>query len=117
MGDSRQKLGDMLALTSNWDTYGARPIDRRHVQDMYAILDAVAGTGAPAPQIVPTVRRGVQAEWHLDGVSVEITADDTGTTAYVVDGAGEVEGPLTGALFARIVRSLASTAPLAAGAE
>ncbi len=65
-------LGGLLALPPNWDSYGAKPVDPSCVWDAFRLLRGVLQDDSPAPAIVPTKRGGIQAEWHLRGVDLEI---------------------------------------------
>lgn len=65
-------LVELLNLSDNWDSNGARAIDERCVQSLLELLFEVAYPNTPPPAIVPTVFGGVQAEWHQKGLDVEI---------------------------------------------
>ena len=57
----------MLDLEENWDSYGAKPIDRRIAYSAVDILQQIAPAGLPAPQIVPTAK----GRLHADGIDLE----------------------------------------------
>lgn len=61
---------DLLDLQSNWDTYGAAPIKVENAVTAIQILEMCAPK-TPQPSIVPTVRGGVQIEWHTKGIDLE----------------------------------------------
>lgn len=67
-----KSFGYLLNLPPNWDSYGALPISRRCVEYAIRILIQVMGNRTPAPSVVPTVSGGVQAEWHINGIDLEI---------------------------------------------
>jgi hypothetical protein len=62
----------LLSMPSNWDSYGAKPIDRQKaVSALYFLWIAIVN-GAPMPAIIPTSDGGIQLEWHRRGVDLEI---------------------------------------------
>jgi hypothetical protein len=65
-------LGQLLALSSNWDSYGAHPVDPACAWSAWQLLTAVMRDDLPAPGIVPTNQGGVQLEWHTRGVDLEV---------------------------------------------
>jgi len=64
----------LLALPSDWDSYGARPIDRRKVEAARQLLVTLLVNDAPMPAIVPTSDGGIQLEWHRCGANLEVKA-------------------------------------------
>jgi hypothetical protein len=65
-------LGSLLTLPAGWDSYGARAPDPSCVLAAWRLLAAVMRDHIPAPTVVPTVRGGVQLEWHRNGADLEI---------------------------------------------
>jgi len=65
-------LGNLLVLSAGWDSYGARAPDPSCVLAAWRLLAAVMRDNIPAPSVVPTVRGGVQLEWHRNGADLEI---------------------------------------------
>jgi len=68
---SLQRIGLLLDLEENWDSYGARPIDRRVAYNAVQILQEIAPAGLPVPAIVPTANGRLQFEWHAGGIDLE----------------------------------------------
>ena len=66
-----QRISALLELPENWDSYGARRIDRNLAYDAVSILQDVAHPDIPEPSIVPTVRGGIQFEWHSNNIDLE----------------------------------------------
>lgn len=71
-------LAQLLALPADWDSYGARRIGQAAVTSVLALLREVMPDDAPAPQIVPTAAGGVQMEWHMRGIDLEVCVRPTG---------------------------------------
>jgi hypothetical protein len=65
-------LNELLSLPPNWNSYGARPIDPVIVRAAREMLHRLAQPHTPRPNVVPTVRGGVQLEWHTGGIDLEL---------------------------------------------
>jgi hypothetical protein len=66
------KLQRIAALEDNWDTYGSRPIPPTVVARMLDVLDVVAFPRMPEPAVVPTPEGGIQLEWHIRNLDLEV---------------------------------------------
>ena len=66
------------ALPDNWDSYGARKVNRDLISQSLAILESIMEATSPAPSVVPLAGGGLQLEWHRKQQDLEITfaADD-----------------------------------------
>jgi hypothetical protein len=71
-GSAMDTLLRLVALPQNWDSYGARPLDRRAVNATLAALSELVGGNVPLPSIVPTSSGWIQLEWHRPGVDLEV---------------------------------------------
>ena len=73
-------------LTLPWDNDNwnddARPTDPAAAANLLILLASILDDTAPTPTIVPTWRGGVQAEWHTNGVDLEIEVDPTEPAQY-----------------------------------
>jgi hypothetical protein len=65
-------LGNLFLLPASWDSYRAHAPDPSCVLAAWRLLTAVMRDDSPVPAVVPTVRGGVQLEWHRNGVDLEI---------------------------------------------
>lgn len=74
-----EKLCDLLWLNTNWDSYGAAPVDRFTVELALDILFAIMQRTSPLPSVVPTSCGGVQLEWHTGGIDLEIEIEPAGS--------------------------------------
>jgi hypothetical protein len=75
---TEEALRKLLSLPQNWNSYGARPIQPQNVDSAVQLLHQLAGQNTPQPIVVPTVRGGVQLEWHTDGIDLEIEINEPG---------------------------------------
>jgi hypothetical protein len=67
-----EALARILHLPPNWDSYNARPVSPYAAVNSIKLLNQVAATDTPPPQVVPTNRGGVQLEWHFPDIDLEI---------------------------------------------
>ncbi len=66
------RLAKLSALPYNWDSYGARAVSSEAIGNMILVLPFIMRPNTPTPTIVPTSRGYLQAEWHINGVDLEI---------------------------------------------
>lgn len=67
-----RSLRELLCLGPDWDTNGASPIDPKCVEAAFELAFDALRDDTPVPSVVPTSRGGLQFEWHLGGVDLEI---------------------------------------------
>jgi hypothetical protein len=67
-----RRLKLLRALKPGWDHEGAAAIDPKAIRDAREFLKAIANTALDWPSVVPTVRGGVQLEWHTQRLEGEI---------------------------------------------
>jgi hypothetical protein len=66
------RLLDLLQLKNNWDSYGAKAPSLTAAVSLFNVLTSVVSRSTPAPSIVPSPHGHFQAEWHTNGVDLEI---------------------------------------------
>lgn len=62
----------LLALPSNWDSYGASRINPQCIRAALELARRFFCDETPPPSVVPTCSGGVQLEWHKGGIDLEI---------------------------------------------
>jgi hypothetical protein len=67
-----EALRKLSLLGDNWDTYGAPRIDSMTLGSALGLLRVLMQNDTPAPSVVPTSRGGVQLEWHVKGIDLEV---------------------------------------------
>lgn len=83
---SVRSLCELLWLEPNWDSFGALPVERRAVEQALAILFGTMQKTTPPPIAVPTSSGGIQLEWHLGGIDLEVELEPDGTVGvYFAD--------------------------------
>jgi hypothetical protein len=75
---AKEALRKLLSLPPNWDSYGARTIDPHNVEAAVRLLPKIASKDTPQPIVIPTVRGGVQLEWLMRGIDLEIEINEPG---------------------------------------
>lgn len=90
--DATEQIVALLRLEADWDSYGAQPV---RFQAAIAALDLMLeliGESTCPPSIVPTVDGGIQIEWHVRGIDLEIEMMDfRNASLFVYDSETEVE--------------------------
>lgn len=71
-------LAESLALPTNWDSYGACRVDPGSVASAGQALCSLMSSDTISPTVVPTVRGGIQLEWHARGIDLEIEFSPVG---------------------------------------
>jgi hypothetical protein len=74
----------LLNLETGWNSYQAQPVETQNVIRSITLLSDLLDDTTPTPQIVPTVRGGVQIEWHRNGLDLEILVS-RGTEDFFID--------------------------------
>jgi hypothetical protein len=86
LGRVKQRIKDMAALPRDWDSYGADPVDSRIPEIASALVEWFAVDNVPPPDVFATSEGGVQIEWHIRRVNVEIhISASEGTAIYFHD--------------------------------
>ncbi|MFH1920396.1 MAG: hypothetical protein ABIP48_10990 [Planctomycetota bacterium] len=77
-----EKLNHVLKLRKGWDSYGAPPISPQLVHPVLMVLIKVMEQETPAPAIVPTASGGIQIEWHMSDIDLEVEILPTGQASW-----------------------------------
>ena len=72
----------LLRLEFNWDSYGALTVSPRAVCAALRFLARELPAGAPLPSFVPTVDGGIQLEWHVGGIDIELRFTEDSERVY-----------------------------------
>ena len=86
-----RKLAGLLDLPRNWDSYNAPPIESQAIGRVLHILEEAIDLDMPRPAVVPTVKGGVQLEWHTNGLDLEIEIEpDSGGSIFYEHEKGDI---------------------------
>jgi hypothetical protein len=66
------RLEKLVREPVGWDGYSAIPVSLLNANFALRMLDAICGSGAAAPQIVPGLEGDLQIEWHTIKGDVEL---------------------------------------------
>ena len=67
-----QRLNELLALPSNWNSYGAQRIDPDVAKTVLELLSALLNDETTLPSMVPTAGGGILSELHKGDEDLEI---------------------------------------------
>jgi hypothetical protein len=77
-----EMLSKIHDLDRGWNSHDARPITRESMEAAVKfILEHIPDTSS-MPFVVPTVRGGVQLEWHRGGFDIEIYINEEGKIEF-----------------------------------
>lgn len=79
------KLLTLMALEENWDSYGGRALLPATARQALQLLARLCDLGLPAPRLVPTAPGGVQFEWDVEGVELELELAPGGAMMAIFD--------------------------------
>lgn len=95
------RASDLVRLANGWNSYRAKSVSPKAIHHAARFLREAESLipNLATPSVVPTVRGGVQLEWHRQGVDVEIefAVDDSASWYAEERGTGTaLEGPVVG---------------------
>lgn len=82
-----RQASELVELPTGWNSYDAKPVSREAIRAAIAFLieTASAEPTVAAPAVVPTVRGGLQLEWHRQGVDLEIEFESDATCSWYAE--------------------------------
>jgi hypothetical protein len=81
------RLTQLSRLQQNWDSYGAFPVSPQAIALAIQVMSNVMTDRTPMPTIVPTTDRGIQLEWHLAGIDMEVEIRSDGILSVLYEDA------------------------------
>ncbi|HED19572.1 MAG TPA: hypothetical protein ENI74_08740 [Gammaproteobacteria bacterium] len=86
------RLSTLSQLRNNWDSYGALPIRLTAHMSAAQLLSLIMSDDIPLPDIVPTPSGGIQIEWHMTNIDLEVEIAANGhLSVFFEDAQGEHE--------------------------
>jgi hypothetical protein len=98
-----KRIATLMQLEENWDGYGAKPVQPNLGDVAINRLRQLIPRDAPPPQVVPTPMGGLQFEWHLSQVDVELEF----VSPTSIHAAWEIDGTAAEAEFTSDLEELA----------
>ena len=80
---ARREILELLRLAPGWDLYSSSRISTDAVARARELLEAAVAPGCPPPSILPMARGGIQLEWHLRNLNIEVTIPSEGSPIEV----------------------------------
>lgn len=68
----QRRLREIETLPARWDCYGARRVNPLLSPQVVGTLHKLMRSESPIPDVVPTVRGGIQVEWHAGEFDIEL---------------------------------------------
>ena len=96
---SVRAVADLLSLPPGWNSYSAKPIAAQNAIRAIRLLGEFLEPHTPPPTVVPTVRGGIQLEWHSSGVNVEVYIQSPNDVSFFAEEVGSGDSsdvPLSG---------------------
>ena len=95
------RASNFVRLANGWNSYRAKSVSPKAVRHATQFLREAESLipNLAAPSVVPTVRRGLQLEWHRQGVDVEIEFGVDDSASWYAEERGTataLEGPVVG---------------------
>lgn len=85
LDDAAQRLEALVDLPENWNSYGARQVSISTALDAMDLLARLYDLGLPSPGIIPTATGGVQLEWDVSGLELELVLGPGGEMFAMFD--------------------------------
>lgn len=82
---SRGTLTHLMALEEGWDGYDGLPMLPRVAEHTELFLEQVEAYTSIAPELVPLPNGGVQLEWYIGEVEIEVEIEPDGTTTILFE--------------------------------
>jgi hypothetical protein len=94
--DAALRASTLVELPREWDGFDADPISEIAVITALRFLAYVWAEPLPLPDIIPVPHGGVQLEWHVSGIDLEVEfGENNPVMVYATDDTGlEIEGEL-----------------------
>ena len=76
---AERQFADLLNARESWHNYDADPIQLKTITQLKALMFSARSSGEHSGHIVPGADGSLQAEWHLDEMSVGALVEDDGS--------------------------------------
>ena len=80
-----EQVIELLQLPRGWNSHGAEPVSEAAFKQTVEFLTTYLVEDVAGPVLVPTVRGGVQLEWHRQGVDIEVEVSPGGSVSWCAD--------------------------------
>ena len=80
-----ERVIELFQLPRGWNSHGAEPVSEAAFKQTVEFLTTYLIEDIAGPVLVPTVRGGVQLEWHRQGVDIEVEVSPDGSVSWCAD--------------------------------
>lgn len=80
-----ERVAELVALPGGWNSYDASPVSATALHRTLEFLLEHVTPGVDRPDVVPTVRGGLQLEWHNNGLDVEVEIASDGPVSLFME--------------------------------
>jgi hypothetical protein len=81
--EAMRRLGDIVRLSPNWDSYGSPPPTSTAVGIVMDLLLKIDDRNLPSAHVVPVSGGGVQLEWRQSDRELQLEISGDGTAQYL----------------------------------
>jgi hypothetical protein len=81
--EAMRRLGEIVKLPPNWDSYGSPPPTRNAIETVVDLLLKTDDRNLPSVHIVPVSGGGVQLEWRVSDRELQLEIAGDGTAQYL----------------------------------
>ena len=87
IAEAIRQASELVQLPERWNSYGAKPVssEAARAATTFVVKAVSAAPNLAAPAVVPTVRGGLQLEWHRQGVDLEIEFEPDGSGSWYAE--------------------------------
>jgi hypothetical protein len=90
--DLAKRLAEFMTLPEDWDSHGAPQLSFEIFFAALKNLESMMTPETLLPDVVPTVRGGIQIEWHDRGIDVEVEVEPDKPVGVYIAEADAVSG-------------------------
>jgi hypothetical protein len=76
--EAMRRLGEIVNLPPNWDSYGSPPPTTTAVEIVMDLLETIDNPNLPAPRVVPVSGGGLQLEWNVSPRELQLEISGEG---------------------------------------
>jgi predicted HTH domain antitoxin len=88
-----ESLYSLSSLPAGWNSYRAKPIGPDVIQAAVRFESNLLKANTPAPHVVPRVQGGIQLEWHLNNIDIEVYIDSSGAMRFYAEDLTDSRAP------------------------
>lgn len=80
-----ERVVELATLPGGWNSYDASPVSPTALHRTLKFLLEHVMPGVDHPSVVPTVRGGLQLEWHNNGLDIEVEIASDEPVSFFVE--------------------------------